>query len=69
MNIQQSLIQTHMNGYTFDINPDAVNYEKNPYLCGKIRHTSSKLYLEKTVSGNSKQIFYLTNINQTKSPI
>jgi hypothetical protein len=69
LTLQQSLIQTHLNGYTFNLNPEVVDYTKHLSLCGKIRHTQSKLYLEKTVSGSTKHIFYLTNINQTKSPI
>lgn len=67
-NNQFNLINTDSNGYTFSINPSAVNYAKPQTERKKIRHNNSKLYLEKAVSNNNKITLHLTNTKQTISP-
>ena len=62
------LLQTKANGYIFDVNPDAVDFNRSIYESKKIRHTHSKLYLEKTISNDKKHIFYLNNTKTTTSP-
>lgn len=66
--LQEPLILTSVNGYEFVLNTNAVDYKKSIYERKKIRHTHSKLYLEKTVSGSNKHIFYLSNSKQVQSP-
>lgn len=66
-NSAQSLILTDPTGYKFNINPLAIDYNKSIFQRPKMRHTHSKLYLERTVSGANKILFYFTNLQQTLS--
>ena len=66
--VKEELIQTDDSGYKFTINKQAIDYNKSIYEKKKFRNTQSELYLEKTISGVNKHIFYLANIKQTNSP-
>jgi hypothetical protein len=67
-NLSQPLLLTDHTGYNFTLNPLAIDYKKSIYEKTLFRHSHSRLYLEKTVSGPNKLIFYLSNSQQVNSP-
>ena len=67
-NLAEPLLLTDHTGYNFTLNSKSVDYNKSIYDKTLFRHSHSKLYLEKTVSGPNKLIFYLSNSQQVNSP-
>jgi hypothetical protein len=66
--LQIPLILTESNGYKFEINPIGVDYAKPQTQRKKFRHKTSKVYLEKEVSGNNKITLHFSDTKQTQSP-
>ena len=65
---QNLLITTKSNGYDFYINANSVDYNKPQTQRKKFRHKTSKVHLQKNVSGNNKIILHFTDTKQTNSP-
>lgn len=55
-------------GYKFNINPAYVNYNKSPLEHKKFRHYVNRVFLRKTISGNNKMLFKLSNEKLLQSP-
>ena len=66
--LQIPLILTESNGYKFEINPIGVDYAKPQTQRKKFRHKTSKIYLEREVSGNNKITLHFSDTKQTQSP-
>lgn len=66
--VKEELINNDDSGYKFTLNKLSLDYAKSIYERKKFRNTQSELYLEKTISGSNKHIFYLNNTKQTNSP-
>jgi hypothetical protein len=66
--LQIPLILTESNGYKFEINPIGVDYAKPQTQRKKFRHKTSKIYLEREVSGNNKITLHFSDTKQTHSP-
>jgi hypothetical protein len=66
--LQIPLILTESNGYKFDLNPAGVDYAKPQTQRKKFRHKTSKIYLEREVSGNNKITLHFSDTKQTQSP-
>ena len=64
---QFNLITTQSNGYIFNINPLGVDYNKPQTQRKKFRHKTSKVYLQKQVSGNNKITLHFSDTKQTQS--
>jgi len=55
------MFNTSPNGYTFEINPLYINYNKAPLERKKFRHYVNKVFLKKRKSGDVKMLFKLSN--------
>jgi len=62
------MFNTSPNGYTYDINPTYVDYNKFALERKKFRHTINKVLLRKSVSGNQKLLFKISNVKNLNSP-
>ena len=65
---QFNLITTQSNGYIFNINLAGVDYNKPQTQRKKFRHKTSKVYLQRQVSGNNKITLHFSDTKQTQSP-
>ena len=65
---QNLLMTTQSNGYMFSINSNSVDYFKPQTQRKKLRHKSSKVHLQRNVSGNNKITLHFSDTKQTKSP-
>jgi hypothetical protein len=63
-----TMFLTQSNGYIYDINPSYVNYAKSPLQRKKFRHNINRVFLRKTVSGNNKMLFKISNQKLLQSP-
>jgi hypothetical protein len=63
-----TMFLTQSNGYIYDINPNYVNYSKKPIEHKKFRHNVNRVFLRKTVSGNNKLLFKISNQKLLQSP-
>lgn len=63
-----TMFLTQSNGYIYNINPSYVNYAKSPLQRKKFRHNINRVFLRKTVSGNNKMLFKISNQKLLQSP-
>lgn len=59
--IKKAMFNTSANGYVSDINPNNINYSKDPLQHKKFRHYATRVWLKKKVSGEIKMLFKLNN--------
>jgi hypothetical protein len=59
--IKKPMFNTSANGYVSEINPNNVNYSKDPLQHKKFRHYATRVWLKKKVSGEIKMLFKLNN--------
>ena len=59
---------TDPGGYKYTINPAYVNYSKDPLQHKKFRHYVNRVFLRKSVSGNNKMLFKISNEKLLPSP-
>lgn len=59
---------TGADGYKYNINPTYVNYSKDPLQHKKFRHYVNRVFLRKSVSGNNKMLFKISNEKLLQSP-
>jgi hypothetical protein len=65
---RNTMFLTQNNGYIYNINPNYVNYSKEPLQHKKFRHNINKVMLRKTVSGDNKLLFKISNQKILQSP-
>ena len=65
---QFNLISTQSNGYIFNLNLLGVDYNKPQTQRKKFRHKTSKVYLQRQISGNNKITLHFSDTKQTQSP-
>jgi hypothetical protein len=61
VNNDEPMFNTSPKGYIYPINPNYVNYGKASLERKKFRHNINKVFLRKTVSGNVKLLFKISN--------
>lgn len=61
------IFNTLANGYKKNLNPNNIDYNKEPKYKKKIRHNSTILMLRKNVSGNVKMLLLLSSLKSAKS--
>jgi hypothetical protein len=66
--IDVPMFNTSANGYEYPINPEYVNYDKVSLERKKFRHTINKVFLRKSLSGNQKLLFKISNVKNLNSP-
>jgi hypothetical protein len=59
---------TDANGFSYNINPNYVDYNKSVLQRKKFRHNVNRVFLRKTVSGNNNLLFKLSNQKVLNSP-
>lgn len=64
---QYNIWQLSPNGYTKELNTLAINYAKTALQHKKFRHTTQRLLLRKTVSGNVKYLLKMIRQKQQRS--
>ena len=65
---ERNIWQTSLNGYTRELNPLNLNYDKAELQRKKFRHYLNYLSLTKTVSGDVNMILKIVNSKNTYSP-
>jgi hypothetical protein len=55
------MMVTSANGVDYRVNPDYVNYAKDPLQHKRFRHHANKVWLRKVTSGNMKMIIKISN--------
>jgi len=66
--VQAPMFITKANGYEFQINPVYVDYSKSALQRKKFRHTVNRVWLSKSVSGDIKFLFKISNQKILQSP-
>jgi len=65
---ERNIWQTSLNGYTRELNPLNLNYDKSELQRKKFRHYLNYLSLTKTISGDVNMILKIVNSKNTYSP-
>lgn len=65
---QRVIWNTAANGYVKTLNPNNLNYAKDPFQRKKFRHYTNSVFLRRKVSGNKKMLVMLTNNKNLTSP-
>lgn len=63
----QPIFNVQPNGYTKELNPLAINYQKNIFQRKKFRHMTNYFLLKKTNPGDRKYILRTWNTKLLKS--
>jgi hypothetical protein len=64
---QIPIFTTDLNGYSFSVNPAAVNYQKSQFQRKKLRSNILRLFLRKRNSGKIKMLLKLTTVKSLES--
>lgn len=67
-NVQRSIWLTGPNGYIRTLNPNNLNYSKDPFQRKKFRHYANNVMLYRNISGNKKILLHLVNAKNLYSP-
>lgn len=65
---QRMIWNTAANGYVKTLNPNNLNYSKNPLQLKKFRHYTNSVFLRRKVSGDRKILVMITNNKDLYSP-
>lgn len=65
---ERRIWQTAANGYVKTLNPDNLNYSKDPLQRKKFRHYNNLVFLRRNISGDTNMILKLTNVKNQISP-